>query len=171
MLVSVSTDNMLNVGATAARSRRSNVGASNAASVKMYESMVAMFGSIIPDPLATQVIVAVPTDADSAFGCVSVVMMPSAPTIGLSCSSAAMPTTPASIFSIGSGTPITPVELTNIRSGDDPSSAAAATAIRRACSTPRVPVATLLTLLFAMTARSTPPLIVSRPSTMGAPGK
>ncbi len=82
-----------------------------------------------------------------------------------------MPTTPDSIFSIGSCTPITPVELTNTRSGAVPNSAAAATAIRRAFSTPRVPVATLLTLLFAMIARSTPPVIVSRPRMIGAPGK
>ena len=35
-----------------------------------------MFGSIIPEPFATQVIVASPTRAESAFGYVSVVMMP-----------------------------------------------------------------------------------------------
>ena len=130
-----------------------------------------MFGSIIPDPFATHVIVASPTEAESALGCVSVVMMPSAPTIGSSCRSAVMPTTPDSIFSIGSCTPITPVELTSTRLGSVPSSVAAATAIRRACSTPRNPVATLLTLLLAMIARSTPPLIVSRPRMIGAPGK
>ena len=73
-----------------------------------------MFGSIIPDPFATQVIVASPTLADSALGWVSVVMIPSAPTSGSDCSSAAIPTTPASIFSIGSGTPMTPVELTRM---------------------------------------------------------
>ena len=46
-----------------------------------------------------------------------------------------------------------------------------ALAMRRAFSTPRSPVATLLTLLLAMIARNTPPRMVSRPRTMGAPGK
>ena len=78
-----------------------------------------MFGSIIPEPLATQVIVASPTRSDSALGCVSVVMIPSAPTIGSSPSSAAIPRTPRSMISIGSGTPITPVELTSTLSGVD----------------------------------------------------
>ena len=50
-----------------------------------------MFGSIIPEPLATQVMVASPTRNDSAFGCVSVVMIPSAPTSGSSPRSAAIP--------------------------------------------------------------------------------
>ena len=111
------------------------------------------------------------TACDSALGCVSVVMMPSAPIIGSPCSSVAIPTTPASIFSIGNGTPITPVELTKTWLAVVPSSAAAAAAIRRAFSTPRRPVATLLTLLFAMIARSTPPRMVSRPRITGAPGK
>jgi hypothetical protein len=132
-----------------------------------------MFGSIIPEPLATHVIVAsLPaTLAESAFGYVSVVMIPSAPTSGSSCRSAAMPRSPRSIFSIGSGTPITPVELTSTRSAVVRSSAAAAAAMRRAFSTPAAPVATLLTLLFTTTPRSTPPRIVSRPRTTGAPGK
>ena len=82
-----------------------------------------------------------------------------------------MPMIPFSIFSTGSCTPITPVELTSTRSAVVPSSAAAAVAMRRAFSTPRAPVATLLTLLFATIARSEPPLIVSRPRMIGAPGK
>jgi hypothetical protein len=76
-----------------------------------------MFGSIIPEPFATHVIVASPTLVDSALGYVSVVMMPSAPTIGSSCRSADIPRMPRSIMSIGSGTPITPVELTSTRLG------------------------------------------------------
>jgi hypothetical protein len=43
--------------------------------------------------------------------------------------------------------------------------------MRRAFSTPRAPVATLLTLLLATIARSRPPLMVSRPRMIGAPGK
>ncbi len=65
---------------------------------------------------------------------------------------------------------MTPVELTRTRSAVVPISAAAAAAMRRAFSTPRSPVATLLHLLFAMMARSLPPRMVSRPSTTGAPG-
>ena len=76
-----------------------------------------MFGSIMPEPLATQVIVASPTRSDSALGCVSVVMMPSAPTIGSPAGRARHPATPRSMISIGSGTPITPVELTSTLSG------------------------------------------------------
>jgi hypothetical protein len=102
VLVSVSTDSALNEPFTAVRKSRSSVAASNAASVKMYDSIVAMFGSIMPEPLATQVIVAEPTEIDSALGCVSVVMIPSAPTMGSPCNSVDIPTTPASIFSIGS---------------------------------------------------------------------
>ncbi len=67
VLVSVSTDSMLNETCTASRSSRSSVAASNAASVKMYASIVAMFGSIIPEPFATQVIVALPALSDNAF--------------------------------------------------------------------------------------------------------
>ena len=132
--------------------------------------MVAMLGSIIPEPLATHVMVALPSDADSALGCVSVVMIPSAPTSGSPCRSPAMPRTPVSIFSTGNCTPMTPVELTSTLPASVPSSFAAAAAMRRAFSTPRSPVATLLTLLLAMIARSTPPLMVSRPRVMGAPG-
>ncbi len=62
-----------------------------------------MFGSIIPEPFATQVIVApVPgTVADNALAYVSVVMIPSAPTSGSATRSCDMPTSPASIVSIG----------------------------------------------------------------------
>ena len=74
------------------------------------------------------------------------------------------------MISIGSRTPITPVELTSTLSGVDPTSAAAAAAMRRAYSSPCSPVATLLTLLLAKIARSRPPRIVSRPSSTGAPG-
>src|SRR5579862_2000496 len=130
-----------------------------------------MLGSIIPEPFATQVIVAAPTRVEIALGCVSVVMMPSAPAIGSGPSAAAMPSRPRSMMSMGSCTPITPVELTSTRSAVVPTSAAAAAAIRRAFSSPRAPVATLLHLLFATIARRRPPLIVSRPSVMGAPGK
>ena len=91
VLVSLSTDSMLKETRTAARSIPSRSLKANAASVKMYASIVAMFGSIIPEPLAIQVIVAPSTAADSALGCVSVVMMPSAPRSGSAWSSAAMP--------------------------------------------------------------------------------
>ena len=132
--------------------------------------MVARLGSIIPDPLAIHVIVAAPIDVESAFGWLSVVMIARAPISGSPDSSVAIPRRPASIFSIGSGTPITPVELTRTRSAVVPHSAAAAAAMRRAFATPAAPVATLLTLLFTTMARSRPALMVSRPSMTGAPG-
>ncbi len=76
VLVSVSTESMLNVSSTAARNARSSVDASIRASVNAKTSIVAMFGSIIPEPLPTTVSVAFPTGRETAFGCVSVVMMP-----------------------------------------------------------------------------------------------
>ncbi len=117
VLVSLSTDSMLNETSTARRNMPSSTSASIAASVKMYDSIVAMFGSIMPEPFATQVIVALPTVAESALGCVSVVMIPSAPTSGSSCRSTDIPRMPRSMRSIGSSTPMTPVELTSTRSG------------------------------------------------------
>src|SRR5512146_3293282 len=126
VLVSVSTDSMLNETCTAARSMRSSDDGSIAASVKMYASIVAMFGSIMPDPFATHVIMASPTFAEMAFGYVSVVMIPAAPTSGSIVSSLDMPWIARSIRSIGSLTPITPVELTSTRSALVPTSAAAA---------------------------------------------
>jgi hypothetical protein len=170
VLVSLSTESMLNETSTAWRSIRSRAAASSAASVKTYASIVAMSGAIIPEPLATQVMVASPTRSERALGWVSVVMIPSAPMIGSSPRPADIPCTPRSMISIGRRTPITPVELTSTLSGVQPISAAAAAAMRRAFSSPCSPVATLLTLLLAKIARSRPPRIVSRPSSTGAPG-
>ena len=66
--VSVSIESMLNDSSTATLSIRSSVAASTSASVKMYASIVAMFGSIILAPFATQVIVASPTEIEIDLG-------------------------------------------------------------------------------------------------------
>ena len=131
-----------------------------------------MFGSIIPEPLATQVIVARdprhgrgqrlgvrvrrhdPFGADERVGDEILRHADDARLDRLD----------------RQRTPMTPVELTRTRDASVPTSFAAAAAIRRADSTPSGPVATLLYLLFATIARSTPPRIVSRPSMTGAPG-
>ena len=97
--------------------RESAAFAATAASVKMKESMVAMFGMIIPAPFATPAIVygtppATP-DFTTHLGKVSVVMIAAA-----NCSTEPLPTSatrPGNAVvkrSIGSGTPITPVEQT-----------------------------------------------------------
>ena len=128
-----------------------------------------MFGSIMPEPLATIVITALPVAQEIAFGCVSVVIMPSAPTSGSLCRSPAMPTRPRSIFSMGKGTPITPVELMRISSSGTPRALPAAAAIRSALRMPSAPVPTLLTLLFTTMPRSRPARMRSRPMITGAP--
>jgi hypothetical protein len=95
VLVSVSTESMLKLRCTTRRSIPSRGPCSSLASVKRYTSMVAMLGSIIPEPLATAVSTASPTETDTALGWVSVVMIPSAPTSGSSCRSPTSPGSPS----------------------------------------------------------------------------
>ena len=80
------------------RKTASSAGADSAASVKNIAIMVAMFGSIIPTPLATPTIRALPTVADAVLGTVSVVMMPRA-------------TWPASVPGSGEGMAASPARM------------------------------------------------------------
>ncbi len=99
--------------------------------------MVAMLGWIIPAPLAIPPIrTGRPSSSNSTavdFGRVSVVMMASAaaspPSGPRAATASAMP---SSIFSMGSGSPMTPVEHTRIEDPERPSASAARSAIRRA---------------------------------------
>ena len=73
--------------------------------------MVAIFGSIMPAPLAMPAMIAVPTRTETYFGYISVVMIASAANLRLfGFNSFLMPRSPARILSMGSGRPMTPVE-------------------------------------------------------------
>ena len=79
-----------------------------------------MFGSIMPDPLATPSRLACPDRAFLHFGWVSVVMMALAKDSTASAEFSrfvAMDRVPSRILSIGKGRPITPVEAGRTNSG------------------------------------------------------
>ena len=76
---------------------------------------------------------------------------------------------PASIFSIGSGTPMTPVEQTSTSCVSSPSSDAVSEHIRLAWSRPASPLQTLALPLLRMTARALPSARCSRSTAIGAP--
>ncbi len=84
-------------------------------------------------------------------------------------SARAAATMPASIFSIGSGCPITPVEATSTSSDLQPTLRAASAVIARASRIPRAPIATFEQPEFATIARATPRRTRSRESATGAP--
>jgi len=117
----------LNESATASFKALSSIGLAIAQSVVIKQSIVAILGLIIPEPLAIPPIVTSlpPTSIVTAtfFGYVSVVIIASAaisphsfvsPIVGNTLS------TPASILSIGRFTPITPVEQTKTFSAFTP---------------------------------------------------
>ena len=76
--VSVSTETQLNVRSMTRRKMVSSDAGSMSASVNMSVMSVAMFGSIMPTPLATPTTTALEPEivADATFSTVSVVMMP-----------------------------------------------------------------------------------------------
>ena len=85
--VSVSTDRQLKVSSTAPRKARSSSSGASSASVRTSAIMVAMSGSIMPTPLATPTISAVPPPvvgsvARATFGWVSVVIIAVATSVG-----------------------------------------------------------------------------------------
>ena len=73
-------------------------------------------------------------------------------------------------FSCGSTSPITPVEARKTSVGSQPTSFAAASAERRAASSPARPVKTLALPAFTTTARAVPPARALRHQSTGAPG-
>jgi len=162
VLVSPSTVMALKLTAFAAASSSCNSAGSMVASVPRKASMVAMFGQIMPEPLAMPAILAVPpesfTSTPNAFGKVSVVMIASAashhcvePEVAFSEGMA-----PA-IFSTGSCWPITPVEATSTSPALRSKACAVDSAISRAFCIPAAPVAALALPLLQMTARILPP--------------
>ena len=113
--MSLSTVTALNVSFTPFDSNFCKASAEIAASVKTYDSMVAMSGAIMPAPLAMPLIVT-PTPpmvalAVATLGKVSVVMIARAASSQFSAraSPASFSSTPSN-FDASSGSPITPVE-------------------------------------------------------------
>src|ERR1700722_516009 len=157
----------LNVRPTTSRKATSSTPGSMAASVTTNESIVAMFGWIIPAPLAhpaTRTVFPpfVPPMrqlAAARFGRVSVVMIarvsPSkAP--GENASDLARPGTAFRMRSTGSGTPITPVEQTTTCCAPQPSVSATRSAVAREATMPPGPTEQLALPELTMMARIAP---------------
>src|SRR5437867_11968170 len=147
------------------------------ASVATKPSIVAMFGRIMPAPLAMPVIVTVLppicTWRDAALGSVSVVMMPSAACAQWSTRrSASAAGRPASMRSTGSVSMITPVENGSTCSGATPSCLPKAMQVERARAKPSSPVPALALPVLISSARiGWPPARNSRHSCTGAAQK
>ena len=130
--VSPSTVIELKVRPTAAFSARESSAGGIAASVAMNASIVAMFGSIMPEPFAQprRRTCLPPTRSFVAahFGRVSVVMMARANSLNVATCALRARTrsgTASRILSTRSGAPITPVEQTRICEGSTPPSSSA----------------------------------------------
>ena len=134
--ISPSTEIMLKVSVTSARSASCRSSPEIAASVVTKASMVHILGWIMPLPLAMPPTVTVfPESSTVTAAClewVSVVMMASAasrPASSVSESAPASAFTPSVIRSMGSCIPITPVDATRTESSGIPSASAAACAV------------------------------------------
>ena len=142
-----------------------------AASVVSTQSMVAMFGLIMPAPLAMPPMRKAPdsvsTAKETSFGNVSLVMMAWAH-FNPARRDKRMVATPVSIRLIGSGMPIRPVEQTKNCSKVSPTRAAAAAAMARASARPCGPVQALAFPLLRITARIFPNLRCSMETWTGA---
>ena len=150
----------LNVSFTASRSARSSSGRGTAASVVTNPSIVAIIGSIMPEPLAIpptkMSCPAIVARADASFGNGSVVMIARAAAAPWSAASARSATgKPERIFSIGRATPITPVEATSTCGTGQPISRAVSDAISRAARYPSSPVQAFAQPLLTTIARAT----------------
>ena len=134
-------------------------------------------GSIIPAPLVIAPMVTFPcgkaTSTAAALGTVSVVMMARAAAAPpLSDSAGTARSTPFSISSIGSWTPMRPVEATATASGVMPSFFATSSQLRRELASPCAPVQALATPELMATACSLGDLSTrSRQSSTGAAAK
>ena len=144
------------------------------ASVVMNESIVAMLGSIIPEPLAMPEIVTclrfTTTVVLAYLAKVSVVRIASAARLKpLALSSFCASTAPARIFAIGRGSPITPVDETRTSSALQPMALPAAAAMAAASRRPRSPMAVFEQPLLATIARARPAAARGRDHSTGAP--
>jgi hypothetical protein len=127
----------------------------------MKPSIVAMLGSIIPEPFAVPPTRNVPrgviTSTAHSFGNGSVVMIARAISAPVSrASAAAAVRMPGTTRSILRPTPITPVEATSTSSAAQPSAAAVSAVMRTALAMPSSPVQALAHPLLTTTARARP---------------
>ena len=120
-----------------------STGAESAASVKTKASMVAMFGAIMPEPLAMPAMfTATPSISQLApapFGNVSVVMIAAAAS-GQFTGARLRFGRAAAIFTSSSTTPMTPVEAASISRVSTPMCAPAASSARLHAASPAGPV-------------------------------
>ena len=142
---------------------------STARSVMMKASMVAMFGCIMPAPLAMALMVAVCLPSFmvrlTCLGYVSVVIMAAAASLTVAVPSArAMAFSFGRIFATGSLTPITPVEQMSTRGSGRPSASPASVVSSVASCWPGWPVQALAFPLVTMTACARPERILAMPS-------
>ena len=154
------------VASFAAASARCRKPGSTAASVKMKPSIVAMSGAIMPEPLMIPAIVtglpSIVQVATAPLAKVSVVMIVAAASSQPHGAAAKAASSPASARSIGSGTPITPVEATNTSEGWQPRCAAVRAAMASTAARPRLPVKALELPALTTSARAWPSTSASR---------
>ena len=157
VLVSVSTDTQLSVLLMTPRKMSFNFCGSTCASVNTIAIRVAMFGSIMPTPLATPTTRAVDPAmvADEILCTVSVVMMPRATSsASLSGSGKGSDAIPARMLSMGYRRPMTPVEAMSTSLLVNPSADATDDVTSSAWRMPSSPVATLAFFEITTTARA-----------------
>ncbi len=166
---SPSTTRRLKLFASASLSARRSMGTESAASVVMNPSIVAMLGSIMPEPLLIPPTVTVfpPTTVrtHACLGRVSVVMTAfsaASPCASSAPSSATAAFMPASSRSMGRRRPMTPVEATSTCRGEIPSSPAVASAESSASRKPSSPVQAFAQPELARIAWIRPPLTILR---------
>src|SRR3954467_6218870 len=158
---SPSTVIALNVSSTTVFNARCRMPGSTTASVVTNASMVAMFGSIMPDPFAIPPTRNVPRalviSTDAALGNGSVVMIARAASLPpQGARAAAAEAIPRVTFSISSATPITPVEATSTSGTLQPTVDAVRAAIASACRMPSAPVHAFAHPLLTTIARAWP---------------
>ncbi len=173
VLVSPSTEMRLKERSTAFLRASRRAGASISRSVVMKASMVAMEGWIMPAPLAAPPILKVPwevvTSSAVLLGKLSVVMMALekvSPPWGLML--AARLSMPFCIASMGSGSPITPVEQTRTSSGGTSRAFAVLSTMVQASFNPSSPVQALALPLLAIIALAFPLFICWEETSTGA---
>ena len=139
------------------------------ASVVMKPSMVAMLGSIIPEPLhmppTVTVFPPIVTRTAACLGFVSVVITAfsaARPASGVAASEDAAALMPAKRRSIGSRCPMTPVEATSTSLGSMPRALAVSRALLSASLKPASPVQAFAQPLLARMAWMRPPLTTCR---------
>ena len=158
---------------TVTPSSRSHSSADSFASVWMNTSRVAKFGEIMPAPLPWMLRRTLPVDSATSsvtrFSNASVVQIAVAksrsPSARSSCAAASVPRV---IASIGSGTPMTPVEATATTRSLTPQAIAAPPCIFAASSIPRPPVAAFALPELTTTARRPPRSVCCLVSRTGA---